>query len=107
MSVFAAAMDRTLVAEQQGGLPKANVSIRNYVADMVGYQAVIADQADRAAANDRILLDELGFRKASVSGVNVDEEMAHLMVLQQAYAASARLITIADRLLEELLAIKR
>ncbi len=107
LQALAAAVDRPLVAEQQGGLPKANVSIRNYVADMVGYQAVIAEQADRAAANDRILLDELSFRKASVSGVNVDEEMAHLMVLQQAYAASARLITIADRLLEELLAIKR
>ena len=107
LQLLAAAVDRPIRTQTQGGLPPAELSMRSYVADMVGYQAVIADQSSRAASNDRVLLEELTFRKASVSGVNVDEEMAHLMILQQAYSASARLITIADRLLEELLAIKR
>ncbi|TVQ35056.1 MAG: flagellar hook-associated protein FlgK [Geminicoccaceae bacterium] len=104
---LAAALDRPLRAIAQGGLPAADTSMRNYLADLVGFQAVRAEQATRAASNDRVLFDELEFRKAGVSGVNVDEEMAHLMILQQAYTASARVITIADRLLEELLSIKR
>ncbi|MFW5679637.1 MAG: flagellar hook-associated protein FlgK [Pseudomonadota bacterium] len=107
VQALAAALDRPVTAIAQGGLPETKVSMRNYLADIVGYQAVRAEQAGRAAANDRILSEELEFRKSSVSGVNVDEEMAHLMVLQQSYSASARIITIADRLLDELLSIKR
>lgn len=107
LQALAAALDRPVTTLAQGGLPASTLSMRGYVADVIGYQAVRSEQVQRAAANDGVLLEELEFRKAGVSGVNVDEEMAHLMVLQQAYTASARLITVTDELLQELLAIKR
>ena len=37
------------------------------------------------------------------SGVNIDEELANLIVLQNAFAASARVISTVDRMFEELL----
>lgn len=37
------------------------------------------------------------------SGVNIDEEMSHLIVVQTAYAAAARTITAADEMFQELL----
>ncbi|NQZ13737.1 MAG: flagellar hook-associated protein FlgK [Alphaproteobacteria bacterium] len=36
-------------------------------------------------------------------GVNIDEELSHLIVVQTAYAASARAITAADEMMQELL----
>ena len=44
-------------------------------------------------------------RAAAVSGVNLDEEMARMVQLQQAYSAAARLITVTDELFDELLGI--
>ena len=42
------------------------------------------------------------------SGVNIDEEMSNLIVVQTAYAASARAITAADEMFQELInAIRR
>ena len=42
---------------------------------------------------------------AGVSGVSLDEEMTHLIEYQQAYAASARVLTTAQTLFDTLLAI--
>ena len=66
-----------------------------------------AENAERAASRDAVIAEELDFQKAGISGVNLDEEMAHLLELQQAYATSARLLTTADEMLQELLNVKR
>ncbi len=39
------------------------------------------------------------------SGVNIDEEMGHLIVVQTAYAASARVVSVVDEIFKELLAV--
>ena len=39
----------------------------------------------------------------SAAGVSLDEEMANLIKYQQAYAAAAKLITIADEMMQTLL----
>jgi flagellar hook-associated protein 1 FlgK len=38
------------------------------------------------------------------SGVNLDEEMANMLVFQKSYAASARIITTASDMFDELMA---
>ena len=40
-------------------------------------------------------------------GVNIDEEMANLIVVQNAYAAAARAVTAASEMFDELLAAFR
>ena len=42
---------------------------------------------------------------AAVSGVNLDEELSRLVLYQEAYSVSARLISITNQLFDELLAI--
>jgi flagellar hook-associated protein 1 FlgK len=91
----------------RGGLPDARVSAREYLGDVTSIQAMRAASAERAAENDGVLAEELDFQKAGISGVNLDEEMAHLLELQQAYSTSARLITAADEMLQTLLNAKR
>jgi flagellar hook-associated protein 1 FlgK len=41
--------------------------------------------------------------RTAVSGVSVDEEMINLIASQQAYQAAARLVTVADQMLQQLL----
>ena len=44
---------------------------------------------------------------ASVSGVNLDEELTNLIKYQSSYVAAAKLITTADQMLETLLGLKQ
>lgn len=48
------------------------------------------------------VLEELNFRAGAIGGVNVDEEMANLIIFQNAYGASARIITIVNELFDQL-----
>ena len=46
--------------------------------------------------------------RASVSGVNLDEEAADLLRFQQAYQAMAQVVTVADSMFQSLLdAVRR
>lgn len=53
------------------------------------------------------LADQAQNEVDKISGVNLDEEAANLLRYQQAYQASAKLIEIAGRLFDEILAINR
>ena len=54
-----------------------------------------------------VLVQELKFRNDSISGVNIDEELRNLVIYENAYAATARIIQVANDLFEELLNITR
>ena len=46
-------------------------------------------------------------QRASVSGVSLDEELADLLKFQKAFAASAKLITTVDEMLDMVVNLKR
>ncbi len=77
------------------------------------YQGVIAgvgtrvQQTQRGLESQSVLRESIEGRKASVSGVNIDEEVGALILQQQAYAASARMITAARENIQTLLDILR
>jgi len=54
----------------------------------------------------KTLAGDLDDRQQSISGVNLDEEMASLIKYQHAYTAAAKLITTADQMLQTLLSLK-
>lgn len=57
---------------------------------------------------DQKLVDEmLTGQRQSVSGVSLDEEMTDLMKYQKAYAASAKLISTIDEMLNDVINLKR
>ncbi len=53
------------------------------------------------------VINDLDLRRQEVSGVNLDEEVTTLIQVQKAFDASARVITITDRMLDTLLGIVR
>ncbi|NUM53910.1 MAG: flagellar hook-associated protein FlgK [Candidatus Hydrogenedentes bacterium] len=75
------------------------------------YQSTVAGLGiDSRAANDSLAVDEqfllnLEARRQEVSGVNLDEEVTNLLLYQRAYEASARVITVTDRMLDALFSI--
>ena len=103
----AQALADTLAAQHdflaRGGLPARPVTLAAYAGDLVAQAAMRAQHAADAAQRDRALADALEFRAAAVSGVNLDEELARMVQLQQAYSVAARIISVTDELFDELL----
>jgi flagellar hook-associated protein 1 len=91
----------------RGGLPAKSVTLATYAGDIIAHSASLADNAKQAASRDQALVDSLKYRAAEVSGVNLDEEMARLVQLQQAYGASARIVTVTNDMFGELLEMVR
>jgi len=52
---------------------------------------------------DEAFVDDFQRRREEISGVNLDEEVTNLLLYQRAFEASARVINVADRMLETLL----
>jgi flagellar hook-associated protein 1 FlgK len=91
----------------RGGLSARSVTLATYAGDVIARSAVLAQGAEQAANRDRALADQLEYRAAAVSGVNLDEEMARMVQLQQAYSVAARMIAVTEELFDELLGLAR
>ena len=89
---LAAAFEISVATVARGDLPAGSFRLGDYAAEIVAVRAGAADRAMGAAANDRALADDLAARQAATSGVNLDEELARLVLYQEAYSVSARLI---------------
>ncbi len=60
-------------------------------------------QAESAFENEDTLRGIIQRQFSDKSGVNIDEEMSNLIVIQTAYSAAARAITAADEMFQELI----
>jgi flagellar hook-associated protein 1 FlgK len=81
------------------------VSLAVYAGQILGQNATAT-----AAASDNVTFqtgvqNQVNTQAASVSGVNMDEELSKLQVYQNAYSASARVITTVDAMFTALFAI--
>jgi len=77
-------------------------SVRDFAVSMVSYQAVTtADVADRRAYQASVT-ETIELRFDQSSGVNVDKEMADLLVIENLYASSARVLSTIQNMLDEL-----
>lgn len=66
-----------------------------------------ARQVEITGQAQQSLLEQAQAARDQLSGVNLDEEAANLLRYQQAYQAAARMIDIASRLFDEVLALGR
>jgi len=82
-------------------------TVSDFISQAINYQGNAA--ASSIADNDtqKLTLDALGERLEADYGVDVDEEMARLMELQNAFAANARVMSIAQELIESLMSSVR
>jgi flagellar hook-associated protein 1 FlgK len=86
-----------------GGLAGGSMSIGDYVSFVMGAQSDLKNAADGERAFRSDVSEEVSARRTSVEGVNLDEELSNMMIFQQAYNASARLITVVQQMYDTLL----
>lgn len=72
-------------------------------AGFIGQIGTDTRQASELAGNQALVVQQLQTRRESISGVSLDEEAADVMRFQQAYSASARVITAIDEMLDQLI----
>lgn len=80
-------------------------SVSDLISQTINYQGNSAATAISASESQALTMEILTQRMDTEYGVDVDEEMARLMELQNAFAANARVISIIQELLDQLLRI--
>jgi len=71
--------------------------------DLVGDLGFEASLANSAFSSGAAVLDSLEQRQASISGVNVDEELVDLVAFEQSFAAAAQYLSVVNSLGDEIL----
>jgi flagellar hook-associated protein 1 len=84
-------------------LEQGTASLHDAYSQLVSEVGVQNRSAQIASETFAALLDQANIQRESASGVNLDEEAADLVRFQQAYQASARLLSVADELFQTIL----
>ena len=122
-SLSVAISDPALIAASFDGTPGNNANAESMYAlrnvpvvagqSPTDYYAGIVFKVGDAAANakaeqsaSQLVLQQLQDQRASVSGVSLDEEAANLMRYQQAYAASAQVISAINQMMQDVINMK-
>jgi flagellar hook-associated protein 1 len=90
-----------------GGMGATSMTINQYVSQITASMAQGAQAAEENKTYREGIAAEVTSRKASAEGVNLDEELANMIVYQQAYSAAARIISTVQDMLDTLLNLKR
>jgi flagellar hook-associated protein 1 len=78
-------------------------SLSTFLRQVISQQGDAANSANSLKQGQDIVLSSLQQRFNDTSGVNVDQEMANLLTLQNSYAANARVMTTIQEMLQALL----
>lgn len=82
-----------------------SATLLNFSQQITAAQGQAADNAKQIADGQDVVLSTLQSKFNSQSGVNIDEEMAHLLSLQNAYAANARVMSTVKQMFDALLQV--
>ena len=85
-----------------GGLPTSQSTLTDYSAKILSTSSAQAFGFERELTFQENLREELSSKNASISGVNMDEELANLIVFEQAFMAAARVMTATSEMFEDL-----
>jgi flagellar hook-associated protein 1 FlgK len=88
-----------------GNLPASTTSFADYAANILSQNASAAAQVDNDHSFTASLKAEIESRFGSESGVNTDEELSNMIVLQNAYAASGRIMTTVSQMFDVLISL--
>jgi len=81
-------------------LDNGRVGFSNFLGNIVADIGVKGETADKMRLNSEMLNSEISLEKERVMGVSIDEEMTNLVKYQQAFNASARVITAVNQMMD-------
>lgn len=97
--------DQTLSAA--GALPVSTMRLADYAASIVSLNSTQASDITAQLDVQESYRAALATKSANLSQVNIDEEMSSLMILQNAYQASARVTQVVSDMMDTLIGIIR
>jgi flagellar hook-associated protein 1 FlgK len=80
-------------------------SLTSYMRQVIGFQGAMAENAKNLSEGQQVVVNALQERFAEGAAVNIDVEMAHLLNLQTAYGANARVMSTVKDMMEALMNI--
>lgn len=90
-----------------GGLPSLGNTLSEYATAILSLNATKASNVEANLEFRGNLVDQLSFQATSISGVNIDEEMARMVLIQNSYNATARMVTAISEMLDLLVDMVR
>lgn len=87
----------------KGVLDNGVTTVGKSYSQLIAQVGTAGAQANTALDAQQSILDQATAAQQSLSGVNMDEEAANLLRFQQAYSASAQVITTANTIFQSLL----
>ena len=85
-----------------GGFPSTETTLGDYSSKILAGTSAQAATLNQELIFQENLQEELASKNASISGVNMDEELSNLIIFEQAYVAAARLITTTQEMFKVL-----
>jgi flagellar hook-associated protein 1 FlgK len=89
--------------DPSGQATPLNGTLDDFLQSVVGKLGIDTQEADRQVTNQTTLVQQVDNKRQAVSGVSIDEEMSNMVKFQQAYGASARMLTTIDQMLDTLI----
>jgi flagellar hook-associated protein 1 FlgK len=97
----------TYLYAPQGGVGSASAPFKgtllSYMQQFTSQQGAAAQAASQLSDGQNVVLNTLQQKFTASSGVNIDEEMAHLLSLQNAYSANARVMSTVNQMYQALM----
>lgn len=81
----------------------SNLSLSDFSASMVASQQQMRVAAERASEAARVSGATISASRQNLQGVNVDDELQKLLLVEQSYAANAKVLTTVQSMLDTLL----
>ena len=78
-------------------------TLLNFARQFISQQGEAATAAKQLADGQDVVLNTLQNKMNATSGVNIDDEMAHLLALQNAYSANARVMSTVKQMYDTLI----
>ena len=88
-----------------GGMPASSVTLSQYAGQIIAKTSTDSNNVTNAVNDSQTLLTGFTKQAQNVSGVNLDQELANTVIYQNAYSASARIITVINQMFTDLVGI--
>ncbi|MBI3803033.1 MAG: flagellar hook-associated protein FlgK [Nitrospirae bacterium] len=92
--------------QEKGVTALGGSTFNDFYGQTVGQIGSDSQAAQHSLTAEKVINENLTQQRGEVSGVSLDEETTNLIKFQRAFEASARLITVADQLLQTILDMK-
>ncbi len=95
----------SIAFDAAGDLTSITTTLASYAGSLLSTVGQEADKISNLAQDRETLRAEIEAKREQISGVNLDEELANMIVYQQSYNAAARMITAANEMFDALLSV--